>query len=278
MNIELNSGHSIPALGLGTFRAKDQEVYKAVLHAIEAGYRHIDTAVAYGNEEEVGKAIAESPVPREELFVTTKVWNTAHSKKDAAEMINESLKKLGLEYIDLVLVHWPWTYERNAAVYEAMEDAVDAGTVRSIGISNFNIHHIESLLKTARITPAVNQMECHVHLQNTRLQEYLDDKGIRLEAYAPFKSHDIGDILDDETLKKIGDAHGKTVPQVSLRWMLQRGIIVIPKSVHAQRIDENFDVFDFELSDEQMHEIRKLKRADRAFPEPDNVDFGFVNL
>lgn len=278
MNIELNSGHSIPALGLGTFRAKDQEVYKAVLHALEAGYRHIDTAVAYGNEEEVGKAIAESPVPREELFVTTKVWNTAHSKKDAAEMINESLKKLGLEYIDLVLVHWPWTYERNAAVYEAMEDAVDAGTVRSIGISNFNIHHIESLLKTARITPAVNQMECHVHLQNTRLQEYLDGKGIRLEAYAPFKSHHIGDILDDDTLKKIGDAHGKTVPQVSLRWMLQRGIIVIPKSVHVQRIDENFDVFDFELSDEQMREIRKLNRADRAFPEPDNVDFGFVNL
>lgn len=193
-------------------------------------------------------------------------------------MIQESLQKMGLDYIDLVLVHWPWTHERNAAVYEAMEDAVDAGKVRSIGISNFNIHHIERLLKTARITPAVNQMECHVHLQNTRLQEYLDTKGIKLEAYAPFKSHHIEDILDNDTLKKIGDAHGKTVPQVSLRWMLQRGIIVIPKSVHANRIDENLDVFDFELTEDEMHEIRKLNRAHRAFPEPDNVDFGFVDL
>lgn len=278
MEFQLNSGYSVPAVGLGTFRAQGDDVYKAVVHALDAGYRHIDTAVAYRNEEDVGRAIAESSVPREEIYLTTKIWNGAHTKEETAVMIDESLSRLGTEYIDLLLIHWPGTYTRDAAVYSAMEDAVDAGKVRSLGISNFNIHHIDALLETARITPTVNQMECHVHLQNTRLQEYLDAKGIRLEAYAPFKSHKIEEVLAEETLKKIGAAHGKTATQVSLRWMLQRGIIVIPKSVTPERIDENFQVFDFELSDEEMHEIRKLNRADREFPEPDNVDFGFVEF
>ena len=278
MQIKLNSGHSIPALGLGTFRAAGDEVYQAVLHALSVGYRHIDSAVAYGNEQEVGRALADSPVAREEVFVTTKVWNVAHTRKDASAMIDESLAKLGTDYLDLLLIHWPGSYERNAAVYAAMEDAADAGKVRSIGVSNFNIHHVDALLETAKIVPAVNQMECHVSLQNTRLQEYLDGKGIALEAYAPFKSHRIADLLEDKTLRKIGEAHGKSVTQVTLRWLLQRNIIAIPKSVNTSRIDENLQVFDFTLSDEEMHRIRKLNRAERIFPEPDNVDFGFVDL
>jgi methylglyoxal/glyoxal reductase len=278
MEFRLNNGRTIPAVGLGTFRAKGDEVYKAVLHALSIGYRHVDSAVIYGNEEEVGRALADSPVPREQIFLTTKVWNGAHTKEAAAAMIDESLARFGTDYIDLLLIHWPGSYERNAAVYAGMEDALDAGKVRSLGISNFNIHHIDALLESARIAPSVNQMECHISLQNVRLKEYLDRKGIVLEAYAPFKSQHVKDVLENTTLQSIGSAHGKTPTQVSLRWMLQRGIVVLPKSVHANRIEENFDVFDFELSDAEMQEIRKLNRAQRIFPEPDNIDSGFYDL
>lgn len=278
MEFKLSNGRTIPAVGLGTFRAKGDSVYKAVLHALSVGYRHIDSAVIYGNEEEVGRALADSPVPREEIFLTTKVWNGAHTSDAAAKMIDESLARFGTDYIDLLLIHWPGSYERNAAVYAAMEEAVDAGKVRSIGISNFNIHHVDALLETAKIAPVVNQMECHISLQNVRLKEYLDGKGIALEAYAPFKSQHVKDVLEDATLQKIGSAHGKTPTQVSLRWMLQRGIVALPKSVHESRIEENFEVFDFELSDAEMREIRKLNRAQRIFPEPDNIDAGFFDL
>ena len=278
MERKLNSGYSIPLVGLGTFRARGDEVYRAVLRALEVGYRHIDTAVAYRNEEEVGRALAESSVSRDEVFVTTKIWNGAHTKEETHQMIDQSLTNLGTDYIDLLLIHWPWTYERNAAVYAAMEEAAEAGKVRTLGISNFHVHHVDALLESARVVPAVNQVECHVHLQNTRLQEYLEAKGIALEAYAPFKSDKISEVLEDETLKKIGSAHGKTPTQVSLRWLMQRGIIALPKSVTPERIEQNFQVFDFELSDEEMHEIRKLNRAERTFPEPDNFDPGFVEL
>lgn len=278
MNIELNTNTTIPAVGLGTWRAKNDEVYNAVLKALEVGYRHIDTAVAYRNEEEVGKGIADSSVPREEVFITTKVWNTAHTADDTAKMIEQSLQFLRTDYIDLVLIHWPGSYERNAAVWGAMEEAVDAGKIRAIGVSNFNIHHINALLEGARIKPAANQMECHISLQNTRLKEYLDSKSMVLEAYAPFKSDKVQEVLDNKTLQTIGSAHGKTPTQVSVRWLMQRGIVALPKSVTPSRIEENFQVFDFELSDDEMHAIRKLNAAERMFPEPDNVDFGFVSL
>lgn len=277
-NITLNDGHEIPILGLGTFRAKGEDSYNAVKHALSCGYRHIDTAVVYGNEEEVGRGVADSEVPREEIFVTTKVWNTAHTTEAATTMIDESLSRLGTDYVDLLLVHWPGSYERNLAVWRAMEAAADAGKVRSVGISNFNIHHVDALLKDARIVPAVNQMECHVGLQNTRLQEYLQPRGIYLQAYAPFKSQHISEVLENEVLREVGAAHGKSATQVTLRWMIQREIIALPKSVTPSRIEENLDVFDFELTGEQMKAIRKLNRAQRLFPEPDNVDFGFVQL
>lgn len=278
MDVKLNNGKTIPAVGLGTWRAQGEDVYRAVRHALDVGYTHIDSAVAYRNEEEVGRAVSESGVERSSLFITTKLWNNVHSREAAAKQIEESLSKLGTDYLDLVLIHWPWTYERNAAVYSAMEEAVDAGKIRSIGISNFNIHHINALLDSARMTPAVNQMECHISLQNTRLKEYLDGKGIALEAYAPFKSWKVGEVLEDETLLDIGKAYGKTPTQVSVRWLLQRGIIALPKSVTPERITENFGVFDFELTESDMQRIRKLNQAERMFPEPDNVDFGFVDL
>lgn len=278
MEIKLNSGFSIPQLGLGTWQAKGDDVANAVKHALSIGYRHIDTAVGYSNEADVGRGLADADIPREEVFVTTKITNAAWTKEAAAEQIANSLSRLGTDYLDLVLVHWPGSTERNVAVYQAMEEAVDAGTIRSIGISNFNIHHINALLDHARIPPAVNQMECHVSLQNTRLKEYLDAKGIALEAYAPLKSMKIQDVLENDTLKAIGSTHGKTPAQVSIRWLLQRGIIPLPKSVTPSRIEQNFDVFDFELSDDEMLSIRKLNKAERLFPEPDNVDFGFVKF
>lgn len=278
MEITLNSGFSIPQLGLGTWQAKGDDVANAVKHALSVGYRHIDTAVGYSNEADVGRGLADADIPREEVFVTTKITNAAWTKEAAATQITDSLSRLGTDYLDLVLVHWPGSTERNVAVYRAMEEAVDSGSIRSIGISNFNIHHIDALLEHARITPAVNQMECHISLQNTRLKEYLDEKGIALEAYAPLKSMKIQDVLENGTLKEIGSAHGKTPAQVSIRWLLQRGIIPLPKSITPSRIEQNFDVFDFELSDDEMLAIRKLNKAERLFPEPDNVDFGFVKF
>ncbi len=278
MNFTLQNGRNIPAVGLGTWRAKQDDVYKAVLKALDAGYRHVDTAVIYGNEEEVGRGIADSSVPRTDVFLTTKIWNTMHTRDAAAQQIDESLSRLKTDYLDLVLIHWPGSYERNAAVWTAMEDAVDAGKIRSIGVSNFLIHHIDALLSTARIRPAANQVECHINLQNTRLQQYLDGKDMRLEAYAPFKSDRIKDVLDNKTLNEIGRSHGKTATQVVVRWLMQRGIVALPKSVTPSRIEENFDVFDFELTDDEMLAIRKLNKGERTFPEPDNVDFGFEHL
>lgn len=278
MEFKLNTGYAIPAVGLGTWQATGDQVYQAVKHALSVGYRHVDSAVGYGNEKEVGRGIADSEVPRDQVFLTTKITNSILTKKDAAKQIDESLANFGTDYIDLVLIHWPWTYERNAAVYAAMEEAVDAGKIRSIGVSNFNIHHIEHLLESARIKPAANQMECHISLQNTRLKEYLDAEGMLLEAYAPMKSWRISDVLENDSLKEIGSAHGKTPTQVALRWQIQRGVVALPKSVTPARIEENFQIFDFELSDDEMHAIRKLNKAERLFPEPDNVDFGFLDL
>lgn len=272
----LNDGTSIPMVGLGTWQAKGDDVYRAVRHALEVGYTHVDTAAVYGNEEEVGRAVADSGVDRDSLYITSKVWNTVHTREAAAAAINESLKRLKIDYLNLMLIHWPWTPERNAAVYSAMESAVKAGSVRSIGVSNFNIHHIDALLERSEIVPAVNQMECHVALQNTRLQEYMDAKGMVLEAYAPLKSWKVSEVLENETLTAIAGVHGTTPTQVAIRWLVQRGVVALPKSVTPERITANLDVFGFQLSGPEMEQIRALNRGERMFPEPDNVDFGFV--
>lgn len=273
--ISLSNAVEIPIVGLGTWRATGDDVRASVSHALSVGYRHIDTAAAYGNEADVGDAIAKSGIPRNEVFVTTKIWNSVATTKECEKAIDESLSNLKLDHLDLLLIHWPGSYERNAAVYSAMENAVDAGKVRALGISNFHVHHTDALLSSSRIAPVVNQVETHVHLQNTRVQRHMAERQIVLEAYAPLKSSDVADVLGDETLGEIGRAHGKTPAQVCIRWLVQRGVVVLPKSVTPSRIEENFAVFDFELSDEEMSRIRTLNRGRKTFPDPDNVDFGF---
>jgi len=270
-HIKLNNGVTIPQLGLGTFRAKEKEAYEAVLHALKQGYRHIDTASIYGNEEEVGQAIKDAGIPREEIFVTTKLFNSDQGYLSAKKAFMKSLDRLDLEYVDLYLIHWPQTYELSADSWQALEELYLDGYTRAIGVSNFNFHHLEHLFETAEIIPQVNQIESHVYLQNHKLQEFCMKNGIYLEAYAPLASHEIKKLLENETMQKIADKHGKTIPQVAIRYHLERDIIVIPKSVTPKRIDENFDVFDFELSEEETQEINKLNRGRKFFPDPDNI-------
>ncbi len=272
-NIKLSNGYSMPPVALGTWQSKDAE--KAVLAALETGYRHIDTAAIYENEQEVGKAIKESGIPRSDIFLTTKIWNSVSTTDEAAKAINESLQRLGTDYVDLLLIHWPGSCSRNAAVYSAMEKAVDEGKARSTGVSNHNIHHIDALLKTARIAPVVNQVECHIHLQNHRLQAWCADNGIILEAYAPLKSWKVNDVTENPVLTEIAEKHGKTPVQIALRWLIQRGIVPLPKSTSPQRIASNFDVFNFSLGNEDMKAIRRLNKGQKMFIEPDNMDIGF---
>ncbi len=263
----------MPPVALGTWQSKDAE--NAVLAALETGYRHIDTAAIYENEQEVGKAIKESGIPRRDIFLTTKIWNSVSTADEAAKAIDESLQRLGTDYVDLLLIHWPGSCSRNAAVYSAMEKAVDEGKARSTGVSNHNIHHIDALLKTARIAPVVNQVECHIHLQNHRLQDWCTDNGIILEAYAPLKSWKVKDVTENPVLTEIAEKHGKTPVQVALRWLIQRGIVPLPKSTSPQRIASNFDVFNFSLGNEDMKAIRRLNKGQKMFIEPDNMDIGF---
>ncbi len=267
----LNNGVKIPAQGLGTFRAQENEAYEAVLHALKNGYRHIDTAAIYDNEDQVGEAIKDSGVPREELFITTKLWNNDQGYLKTKRAMKKSLKRLGLDYVDLYLIHWPSRYDLIADTWQAMEELYLDGYTRAIGVSNFNFHHLEHLFETAEIIPAVNQVETHVLVQNYTLQEFCMQHGIFLEAYAPLMSHHIKELLDIKELKKIAKKHHKTVPQIALRFLLEREIIIIPKSVTPKRIDENFDIHDFELDEEDMDTIFTLNRGRKFFPDPDNV-------
>ncbi len=270
MEFTLNNGVVIPAVGLGTFRSRGDEVYDAVLSALKTGYRHIDTAAAYGNEEEVGRAIKDSGVPREEVFVTTKLWLEDHGYMSARRALRRSLGRLGLDYVDLYLIHWPRSYQENADTYKAFESLYREGYTRAIGVSNFNFHHLEHLLKTAEITPQVNQYETHVFLQNPNLQSYCMKNGIFLEAYAPILSKNVKDLLEDETLVGIAENHDKTPVQIALRYLYEREIIAIPKSASATRQKENFDIFDFSLSDDDYQTIRGMNRGRKTFPDPDN--------
>ncbi len=270
-HIKLNNGVSIPQIGLGTFRAKEKEAYEATLHALKKGYRHIDTASIYGNEEEVGQAIKDSNIPREELFVTTKLFNSDQGYLKAKRAFMKSLNALGLDYVDLYLIHWPQSYELTADSYQALEELYLDGYTRSIGVSNFNFHHLEHLFETAEIIPQVNQVECHVYLQHHKLQEFCMKNGIYLQAYAPLASHEINKLLENETMQKIAKKYDKSVPQIALKYLLDRDIIVIPKSVTPNRIEENIDLFDVELTEEEYKEINKLNRGRKFFPDPDNI-------
>lgn len=271
--ITLNNGNLIPQIGLGTFRSQDDAAYEAVKHALKVGYRHIDTAAIYGNEAEVGRAIKDSGIAREEVFITSKVWNEDQGYMATRRALKRSLEKLDLEYLDLYLIHWPKTYARSAETYKALEDLYEEGFIRAIGVSNFSFHHLEHLFATANIMPQVNQVECHLYLQNEKLLNFCRMHGIHLEAYAPLMSSHVKELLQDEVLQKLAQKYHKTAAQIALRFLIEREFIILPKSVTPARIEENAAIFDFELSDEDMHALRKRNRGRRYFPDPDNIGF-----
>ncbi|MFD2673462.1 aldo/keto reductase [Marinicrinis sediminis] len=266
----LNNGVKMPWFGLGVFKTEEgAEVQQAVKAAIEAGYRSIDTAAIYGNEEGVGTAIKESGVDRQSLFITTKVWNADQGYEETLRAFEESRKKLQVDYLDLYLVHWP-VKGKYVDTYRALEKLHKDGHVRAIGVSNFNAHHIEDLLQQCEIVPAVNQVEYHPLFQQNELHAFCKKHHIQLEAWAPLAQ---GQLLDHPKLQAIADKHQKTIPQVILRWDLQQEVVTIPKSIKAERIQSNADVFDFELDASDMDTIASLNENKRIGPDPDNFDF-----
>lgn len=272
MLVTLNNGIQMPQIGLGVWRVQDgQQVEQSVLTALETGYRHIDTAAVYKNEEGVGKALKASGLAREDVFVTTKIWNSDQGYDTALQAYDASLNKLGLDYVDLYLVHWP-TPERDLYVetYKALEKLYADGRVRAIGVSNFHIHHLERLMQETNIVPAVNQVECHPRLQQHELRTFCKQHGIYLTAWSPLMQG--GDILQHETILTIAKHYNKTAAQVIIRWHLQIGNIVIPKSITPARIGENFDVFDFELSADDMVAIGELNQDKRVGPDPQDMN------
>ena len=272
--LTLNNGVTIPQLGLGVWQAKDgEEVESAVRAALKCGYRLIDTAAVYGNEQGVGKAVAESGIPREELFITTKVWNADQGYKNTLQAFDASLKRLGLDYVDLYLIHWPVpAKDQYVDTWKALEQIYKDGRAKSIGVSNFKPHHIDKLLESAEIIPAVNQIELHPNLPQQETREACDKHGIIVESYSPLggsNSH----LFDNQTLIDIGAKYDKTPAQVILRWHIQNNFVVIPKSVHTERIEQNFDIFDFELDDNDMAVIATLDNGKRYGSDPDTANF-----
>lgn len=268
--VRLNNGVEMPWLGLGVWKTQEGgEVENAVKAALRAGYRHIDTATIYGNEAGVGRAIAESGVDREELFVTTKVWNSDQGYESTLRAFEESRKKLGLEFIDLYLVHWA-VEGKYKETWRALEKLYRDGKVRAIGVSNFQIHHLKDLLVDAQIKPAVNQVEFHPYLTQKKLLAFCREEGIQLEAWSPLMQ---GNFIQEPVIQEIAQKYGKTPAQVVLRWDLQHEVVTIPKSVKEHRIQENGDIFDFALEDEDMERLDNLNRNHRFGPDPDHVDF-----
>ncbi|SDB82238.1 Aldo/keto reductase [Pelagirhabdus alkalitolerans] len=267
----LHNGVKMPMLGLGVFQVEDgEEVVHSVKSALEHGYRSIDTAAIYGNEKGVGQAIEESGIDRESLFITSKLWNSDQGYESTLEAFNDTLDRLGLDYLDLYLIHWPLPkLGKYKETWRAFEKLYHEGKVRAIGVSNFKEHHLADLIKDSEIVPMVNQVEFHPHLTQEPLRAYCDEHNIQLEAWSPLKQ---GALLDNPTLKEIAEKHGKTTAQVIIRWDLQSDVITIPKSVKAHRIKQNADVFDFELSDEEMRAINQLNQDDRSGPDPDEFD------
>lgn len=260
--ITLSNGVKMPILGYGVYQVTKDECKECVLNALKAGYRSIDTAQSYFNEEEVGEAIKESGIPREEIFLTTKVWIEHYGYENAKASVLESMKKLQTEYLDLVLLHQPFGDAYGA--WRALEELYEAGKIRAIGISNFYVDRMVEFVNFNRIKPMITQMEVHIFNQQKQLKEYADKYHVQLEAWAPF-GEGRGGTFDNELIKGIGDKYGKTTAQVMLRWHIQRGVVVIPKSTHYERMVENYNVFDFELSEEDMNEIAKLDTATSSF-------------
>jgi diketogulonate reductase-like aldo/keto reductase len=266
----LHNGVKMPYLGLGVYKVKEgKEVINTVKTALEVGYRAIDTAALYDNEEGVGQAIKESGIPREELFITTKVWNTDQGYDKTLKAFDISMKKLGLDYLDLYLIHWPGK-DKYVDTWRALEKLYKDGRVRAIGVSNFKIHHLQTLMEQSEEKPVINQVELHPYLSQKDLLSFCKKQQIVVEAWGPLGR---GRLLNDPTLIEIGQKYGKTAAQVTLRWHLQNDVIVIPKSVTPSRIKENADIFDFELTAEDMERIDALNKNERTGKDPDQFLF-----
>jgi 2,5-diketo-D-gluconate reductase A len=265
-SLRLHDGIEIPRLGFGVFQVPPEETQGTVELALEAGYRHIDTAAAYGNEQEVGAALAASGLAREDYFVTTKLWNSQQGHDSALVAFEESLKRLGLDHVDLYLIHWPVPTEgRFVETWRAFERIHGEEAARTIGVSNFRIEDLELLERETRTRPTINQVELHPHFQQANLRAWNGEHGIATEAWSPLAQ---GELLDDETIVRLAEGRDKTPAQVILRWHLQLGNVVIPKSATPERIRENIDIFDFELSHREMAAIGDLDRSSRIGPRP----------
>ncbi|WP_342599576.1 aldo/keto reductase [Psychrobacillus sp. FSL H8-0483] len=270
----LHNGVKMPWFGIGVFKVEEgPELVNAVKFAIKHGYRSVDTAAIYENEEGVGQAIREgineAGIPREELFITSKVWNSDLGYESTLLAYETSLKKLDLEYLDLYLIHWPVEGKFKEA-WRALETLYKEGRVKAIGVSNFQVHHLEDLMNDAEIKPMVNQVEYHPRLTQKEIQAFCQEHGIQLEAWSPLMQ---GQLLDNLVLQEIANKYNKTIAQIILRWDLQNGVVTIPKSTKEYRIVENPTVFDFELTKEEMQRIDELNQNHRVGPDPDNFDF-----
>ncbi len=275
--ITLSNGIKMPVLGYGVYQVTKDECERCVLDALKAGYRSIDTAQSYFNEEEVGSAIKKSGVPREEIFLTSKVWIENYGYDACKKSVEESLKKLKTDYLDLMLLHQPFADYYGA--WRALEDLYKEGRLKAIGISNFYPDRMVDIASFAEIRPMVNQVEVHPFNQQIIAKKYMDKYGVQIEAWAPF-GEGRGGLFDNKILREIGEKYNKTTAQVMLRWHIQRGVVVIPKSIHYERMVENFNVFDFKLSDEDMAEISKLDKNESSFfshYDPQMVEW-FVNM
>lgn len=268
-SFKLHNNVEMPYLGLGTYQAdNDDEVVDAVKYALDTGYRHIDTAAVYENEKGVGQGIAESDIKREDIFVTSKVWNSDQGYDSTLKTFDASLNRLGLDYLDLYLIHWP-VEGKYKDTWRALEKLYREERIRAIGVSNFLRHHLEDLLKDAETVPMVDQMEFHPYLVQQELIDFCKSKNIQYESWSPFMQ---GKLFDLDIAADLEKKHNKSAAQIVLRWNLQKGIVCIPKSVHKKRIQSNTEIFDFELSDEDMAYLDGLDRGHRTGADPDNFD------
>lgn len=267
--VTLNNGVLMPQIGLGTWQIEEGEsVETAVKAALDTGYRHIDTAALYGNEEGVGKAIRDSGIPREEVFVTSKLAGDDHGYEEAKKGFEKSMRKLGFDYLDLFLIHWPNPEQgKYVETWQAFEELHQEGRIKAIGVSNFKKTHLNQILGKCQVVPAVNQIELHPHFNQKDIRDYCRKKDIYVESYSPLKR--ASEIMEEETIVSIADNHGKTPAQVVLRWHIQHDLIVIPKSTTPERIKENIDIFNFELSREEMNAIDDLDKGDRTLYDPE---------